>query len=105
MATKEAADDLVLFLDVRIIRTTAPALLCRIGGKNVWLPRWHVSGKPWCIGDRGKLFIRRWIARDRHLFDPPGAMTVSLAPSLSRLPPPPDHLRLLQGGRNTDHAK
>ena len=69
MATKEAADDLVPFLDVRIIRTTAPALLCRIGGKNVWLPRWHVSGKLWCIGDRGKLFIRRSVARDRHLTD------------------------------------
>ena len=64
--------DLVLFQDVRVIRSTAPALLCRIGEKSVWLPRWHISGKLWCTGDRGKLFIRRWVARDRQLIDEPG---------------------------------
>ena len=68
MAT-ENADDLVPFKDVRVIRSTAPALLCRIGEKSVWLPRWHISGKLWCTGDRGKLFIRRWVARDRNLID------------------------------------
>jgi hypothetical protein len=95
MATDDV-DDLVLFQDVRIIRTTAPALLCRIGDKSVWLPRLHISGKLWCTGDRGKLFIRRWVARDRHLMAPDGAATASSsAPSLS----PgyaPDQLRVVR---------
>jgi len=83
MATDDV-DDLVLFQDVRIIRSTAPALLCQIGNRSVWLPRFHVSGKLWCTGDRGKLFIRRGVARDRQLLD--------LAPSISRSPLPV-HLR------------
>jgi hypothetical protein len=56
------ADDLVQFLDVTVIRSTAPALLCLIGDQRVWLPRRHISGKLWCTGDRGKLFIPRWLA-------------------------------------------
>jgi len=65
----EDADDLVLFEDVWIVRSTAQALLCRIGERDVWLPRGHISGRLWCAGDRGKLFIRRSVARDRHLTD------------------------------------
>ena len=34
MATDDA-DDLVPFQEVRVIRSTAPALLCRIGEKSV----------------------------------------------------------------------
>ena len=75
------ADDLVLFEDVRIVRSTAQALLCRIRERNVWLPRWHISGRLWCAGDRGKLFIRRWVARDRHLTDLIGAPLPLLAPA------------------------
>ena len=82
--TTDDADDLVPFQDVRVIRSTAPALLCRIGEKSVWLPRWHISGKLWCTGDRGKLFVRRWVARDRDLIDAQGALQP--VPSLSRLP-------------------
>ena len=70
MATMEGSEDLVLFQDVRVIRTTPPALLCQIGTKTVWLPRAHVSGKLWCAGDRGKLFIRSWVVRDQQLVDP-----------------------------------
>ena len=70
--TAENPDDLVPFLDVRVVRSTAPALLCRIGDKSVWLPRAHISGRLWCAGDRGKLFVRRWVARDRHLIDAHG---------------------------------
>ena len=83
MATDDA-DDLVAFEDVRVIRSTAPALLCRIGDRSVWLPRGHISGKLWCIGDRGKLLIRRWVARDRHLIDLHGAAIASLALPISR---------------------
>jgi len=69
--TVEDPDDLVAFQDVRIIAVAASALLCGIGEKRVWLPRRHVSGKLWCTGDRGKLFVRRWVARDRQLIVTP----------------------------------
>ena len=92
-------DDLVVFQDVRVIGSAGPALCCRILGRDVWLPRRHISGKLWCIGDRGKLFVRRWVARDRRLID-------DLAPSgarpQSRLPV---RLRLLGGGRREPDGK
>jgi len=91
------ADDLVLFADVSVIRSTAPALLCQIGEKSVWLPRGHISGKLWCTGDRGKLFIRRWIARDRNLLGPNGEPIASLAPSL--------RLHLVRGNRELHRAR
>ena len=98
----ENADDLVLFLDVRVMKSTAAALRCRIGEKSVWLPRGHISGKLWCTGDRGKLLIRRWVARDRHLIDLHGAAIASptRVPLRSSLP-----LRLhVVRDRNADHA-
>jgi hypothetical protein len=100
MLTDDA--DLVLFQDVRVIRSTAPALLCRIGEKSVWLPRGHISGKLWCTGDRGKLFIRRWVARDRNLIDAQGAAIQSSVPSLSRLPAA---LHLVRRDRKATHAE
>ena len=104
MAT-ENADDLVPFQDVRVIRSTAPALFCRIGEKSVWLPRGHISGRLWCTGDRGKLFIRRWVARDRHLIDLLGAVIVSPAPALSPSRPRPSRqLHMVPRDRNTHHA-
>jgi len=82
--TREDADELVAFQDVTVLRSTPPALLCRIGNRRVWLPRLHVSGKLWCTGDRGKLFIRRWVAHDRRLVDLHGTAVASMAPSASR---------------------
>lgn len=92
-------DDFLLFKDVRVLRSTAPALLCRIAGKTVWLPRRHIAGNLWCAGDRGKLSIRRWIALDRQLIHPPGTVAV-----LSLVPPPserrlPPQLHLVRGDR------
>ena len=98
------ADDLVLFPDVRVVRSTAPALLCRIGDRSVWLPRLHISGKLWCTGDRGKLFIRRWVARDRCLMGPDGEATLS---SLVRRIGPTNlraRLRLVPKARRARHA-
>ena len=103
MATDDA-DDLVPFQDVRVIRSSAPALLCRVGERCVWLPRGHISGKLWRTGDRGKLFIRRWVARDRQLIDPNGEVTTSSPPPLSR-PRLPGQLHLVRGDRNTQYAK
>jgi hypothetical protein len=82
------ADDLVPFQDVRVIETGGPALLRWIGNRTVWLPRRHISGTLWCSGDRGKLCVRRWLARDRQLIDQRGEPSSSLAPSIARPPPP-----------------
>ncbi len=98
----ENADDVVPFEGVRVVGSTASALLCRIGAKSVWLPRWHISGKLWCTGDRGKLFIRRWLARDRKLIDVEGAAIRSPVPSLSRLSVA---LYLVRRDRTAPHAK
>jgi hypothetical protein len=102
MAT-DSADDLVPFHNVRVIRSTPPALLCRIGRKNVWLPREHISGRLWCIGNRGKLFIRRWVARDRNLIDFHGkAVKRPVSLSRQRLA---SGLRLVgDDRRDADHA-
>lgn len=81
-------DALVLFQAVRVIRATASALLCRIGSRSVWLPRVHISGRLWCTGDRGKLLIRRWVARDRQLIDLNGVAIAPPVPSIPRLPAP-----------------
>ena len=101
----EDADDLVPFQNVRVIRSTAPALLCEIGDRRVWLPRGHISGKLWCTGDRGKLFIRRWVAQDRHLIGPHGADAVApLEPPISRRRPP-GQLHLVRGDEGKQLAK
>jgi len=88
------ADDLVPFLDVTVISSEAPALFCKIGDLQVWLPRQHIRGKLWCTGDHGTLFIRRWIARDRHLIGADAVASLQLA--ISR-PHPPGRLHLVEG--------
>ena len=82
------ADDLVPFQDVRVIETSGPALLCRIGNRTVGLPRRHISGKLWCSGDRGKLFVRRWLARDLQRIDHREEQISPLALSIARPRPP-----------------
>jgi hypothetical protein len=107
----EDADDLVRFSDVRVLRTTAPALFCRVGSKNVWLPRRHVSGKLWCTGDRGQLYIRRWLAWDRQLVDSPpvGIPSPVAAVASVRLPVAPArlpvHLHLVYSAPAVVHGK
>ena len=104
MATDDA-DGLVQFQNVRILRSTPPALLCRIGDKSVWLPRLHISGKLWCTGDRGTLFIRRWVARDRHLIGPTPRTAIL---SLVRPRTPPDapvHLQVVRASHDVHHAR
>jgi hypothetical protein len=103
MSTDDA-DDLVAFQDVRVVRSTAPALLCRIGDRNVWLPRGHISGKLWNTGDRGKLFIRRWVARERLLIDLHGAVITPSAPSIAR-PRGPVQLHLVRRDPDGHHVK
>lgn len=71
-------DDLIRFPDVHVIRATIPAMLCAVGGKRVWIARRHVSGKLWCAGDRGALFLRRSLARELDLLPP--ARTADIVP-------------------------
>ena len=72
--------DLVAFEQVRILNVAAGALRCLIGDKRVWLAREHIKSTLCCRGDRGRLFVRRWVALDRQL-DLPGAARV-VPPSL-----------------------
>ncbi len=105
MGVEDDADDLVAFEAVQVIRSTAPALLCRVGDRRVWLPRRHISGKLWCTGDRGKLLIRRWVARDRGLIDSHGAVAVAaltLVPSRRR---PSLQMHVVRGDRDSHHAE
>lgn len=84
MATNDA-DELVPFQNVTLMSSTGSALFCEVAGKRVWLPRRHISGKLYCIGDRATLLIRRWVACDRRLLRPPRLCRVSvLAPSMAR---------------------
>lgn len=94
------ADDLVPFRDVRVLESTGPALLCRIGGRQVWLPRHHIRGNLWCVGDRGTLCIRRWIALDRHLL-PSEPLAVILPVVLPGTVPM--GLHLVDGGKRHGH--
>jgi hypothetical protein len=100
MATGDP-EDLVSFQDVRVIRSTVPALLCRIGERSIWLSRDQISGKLWSTGDRGKLFIRRRVARDRHLIDLHGTPVQPRAQAL----PPLHLLGRLHLVRGDHHAK
>jgi hypothetical protein len=88
-------DELVPFHGVRVIRATAPALLCRIATRCVWLPRRHIVGRLCCTGDHGTLFVRRWVARDRQLLDLDGLAVRSSTPSIS-LPRLPVRLHLVR---------
>jgi hypothetical protein len=100
MATANA-DEFLAFQDVRVIEATAQALLCGIRNKRVWLPRLHVSGRLRSAGDRGRLLIRRWIARDRGLIEPRGVDAVpgralGILPRRRR-----GRLQMLHGARQT----
>ena len=95
MATDDA-DALVPFQDVRILRVTAAALFCGVGDKRVWLPRLHTSGRLWSRGDRGTLFIRRWVADDRHLLPAVGAPPSALPDGPVGRSRPRGHLSLVR---------
>lgn len=99
----ENPDELVLFEDVRIVKSTATALLCRIGKRTVWVPRNHLAGKLRRRSDRGQLFIRRWVARDRRLIKGDKAAISSLSQSISRTPS--TRLHLVRADRTTPYAK
>jgi len=65
--------DLVTFADVEVIRSAGPALLCRVGGKEVWIPCVNVVPTDEATvrmpGDCGRLVIPRWLALNLGLVD------------------------------------
>jgi len=95
--------DLVAFEHVRILNVASGALRCLIGDKRVWLAREHIKSTLCCRGDRGRLFVRRWVALDRHLVLPDAARMVLLSgpphPAM-----PPRRLRLVPPGQLTSGA-
>lgn len=59
----------VEFEDVECVRATEKALLCRIDGKEHWIPQGqiHDDSEVYRDGDRGKLVISEWIATQKGL--------------------------------------
>lgn len=62
-------DEVVTLNGVACIRGTEAALLCRIDGKEVWIPRSHVDddSEVWEPGQEGDLVISEWIATQKGL--------------------------------------
>jgi hypothetical protein len=81
---KDDTDDLVPFPNVRVIRSTGPALLCMVRNQRVWLLRSQVSGRLRRTGDRGRLLIRRTVASDRGLIQPGAKAVLPPLRSVSR---------------------
>lgn len=79
-------DGFVAVQNVRVIGSTAQTVHCRIGDRNVWLPRMHVVGRLTTTGNQRRLLVRRWVACDRHLIDVGGVATAA-----TRVPSPRHH--------------
>jgi hypothetical protein len=97
------AQELVAFEQVRILNVASGALYCLIGDKRVWLPREHIKSTLCCRGDRGRLFVRRWVALDRQLVLPGAARVVPLSRPPHRAMQP-RRLRLVPPGPFTGGA-
>lgn len=52
------------------VKETAAALLCRISGKDVWIPKSQIDddSEVWKEGDEGRLVVSEWIAIEKRLF-------------------------------------
>lgn len=51
-------------------KATAAALLCRIDGKDVWIPKSQIDddSEVWQEGDEGRLVVSEWTAIEKRLF-------------------------------------
>lgn len=65
--------DFVTLADVDVIRSAGAALLCNVGGKEVWIPCVNVARTDEATvrrpGDCGRLVIPRWLALTLGLVD------------------------------------
>jgi hypothetical protein len=60
--------DMVTIPDVEVIREGGLALLCRVRGKEIWIPRAQIlKGDVRVAGDRGTIVVPRWFADDHGL--------------------------------------
>ena len=58
----------VAFSQVEVVHESAWGLWCRVGGREIWVPRGQIlSDGLRHAGDCGTLVIPRWYARDWHL--------------------------------------
>lgn len=62
-------NDTVSIPDVECIRDTGKALLCRINGRDVWVPQSviHDDSEVYGLGHEGKLVIAGWFAEKEKL--------------------------------------
>jgi hypothetical protein len=62
------ADDTITISNVEVVREGGLALLCRIRGKELWIPRAQIlNGGVRAAGDRGTIVVPKWFAADHGL--------------------------------------
>ena len=60
--------DTVAISNVEVIREGGLALLCRVGSREVWIPRAQIlNDGVRSLGDRGTIVVPRWFANDHGL--------------------------------------
>lgn len=65
-----ANEDTVSITDVEVIREGGLALLCRVRGREIWIPRAQIlNNGVRAVGDRGTIVVPRWFAADHGLAD------------------------------------
>jgi hypothetical protein len=67
MNDHERLSKLMSFDDVEAVRTEKSALLCRLKGREVWVPIAHIAiadDMLWKAGDRGRLILSQRAARE-----------------------------------------
>jgi hypothetical protein len=62
-------DDLATFEDIKCHRDTPDAILVRVEGKEVWIPKSHIhdDSEVFKKGTDGRLIISQWIAEQKGL--------------------------------------
>jgi hypothetical protein len=66
------AQDFVIFQDVEAISTNGLGLLCRVNGKEVWVPYANMARRECTVrrpGDCGLLIVPHWLAVNLELLD------------------------------------
>lgn len=61
--------DKATFDDVEVVQETEAALLCRIDGKDVWIPKSQIDddSEVYEKGTEGELVVSQWIAEQKKL--------------------------------------
>jgi hypothetical protein len=61
--------DKATFNDVEVVQETEAALLCRIDGRDVWIPKSQIDddSEVYEKGTEGELVVSQWIAEQKKL--------------------------------------